>query len=141
MASEHNRTIPLERLFQVNQEIKAKTFQLYLALNPKQHKEGLSGLAEEELKEHEGMIFIYPISQKHTFWMKNTLIDLDLAYISASGEVIEIYTMPKMSTKLFTSTQKVPYVLELKAGTFNRIGLEVGDTIHFSKKFLAYTQP
>lgn len=139
--AENNRTIPLEQLFNMNIEIKGKIFKVWLAIDPKQKHEGLSFLSSDEVDEDEGMLFIYPFNTQCSFWMKNTLIPLNLAYIKEDGTVVDTYTMPKMSTTLFSSTQKIRYVLELRAGVFKKIGLSVGDTILISKEVKVLSKP
>ena len=139
--ADYNRSIPLSDLFQTQLKIKEKTFNLWLAISPKQKKEGLSLLSSDEVDFNEGMLFIYPINEKLSFWMKNTFIALDIAYIKKDGTVSDIYTMPKMSSLLFSSTQKVRYVLELRAGELKKVGLKVGDKIIFPTKIKDLSNP
>jgi len=127
-----HRTIPLEKLFQTDLSLKNKTFKVWLAIDSEQKKEGLSSLLDNEVANNEGMLFIYPFEEKLKFWMKNTLFDLDIAYIKSDGTIIDIYRMPKQSTKIFSSSSKVAYVLELRAGEFEKIDLKVNDKIVFS---------
>ena len=130
--ADFNRTIPLEKLFQTDLLLKDKTFKVWLAIDPEQKREGLSSLLEDEVSTNEGMLFIYPFEEKLKFWMKDTFFDLDIAYIKSDGSVVDIYRMTKQSTKIFSSSSKVSYVLELRAGEFEKVGLKVGDRVVFS---------
>ena len=134
LLAENNRTIPLNKLFQADLLIKGKTFKTWLAFDPKQKEEGLSLLSSDEVSFDEGMLFIYPYEEKLSFWMKDTFFDLDIAYIKSDGTVIDIFTMPNMTEKAFSSSKKVRYVLELRAGEFEKISLRVGEKIVFSKE-------
>jgi len=125
----NEREIPLENLFQTELKIKGRVFNLWLALSPKQQKEGLSSLDPDEVATNEGMLFVYPINKIETFWMKNTFMDLDIAFIDESGEICNIYSMEQQSKKYFSSTKNIRYVLELRQGIFEELNLVVGDKI------------
>ena len=135
------RTISLKKLFKTDLLLKKRTFKVWLAIDLKQKTEGLSSLLSNEVSRNEGMLFIYPFPEKLTFWMKNTFFDLDIAYIDKYGKVIDIYTMPKQSLKFFSSSSKVSYALELRAGEFKKLGLKVNDTIKFSSMVRDLAKP
>ena len=139
--AEGNRTIPLKTFFQTELSVKEKTFQVWLAIDPKQKNEGLRFLTADEVSANQGMLFLYPYEEKLSFWMKNTFFDIDIAYIKSNSEVVDIATMTKMSDKAFSSSEKVRYVLELKAGSFKKVGLKVGDKISIPKKVKEFSQP
>jgi uncharacterized protein len=82
------------------------------------------------LPENGGMLFIYDPPQTATMWMKNTLIPLDMVFISAEGKVhrIESHTEP-FSTTVIPSEGEVVGVLELNAGEADKIGLKRGDKV------------
>jgi uncharacterized membrane protein (UPF0127 family) len=136
----NEREIPLENLFQTELKIKDQIFNLWLALSPKQQQEGLSSLDAEDVKFNEGMLFIYPMNSIQTFWMKDTLINLDIAFIHESGEICNIYTMEEKSQKCFSSTKRIRYVLELRQGVFEELNLSVGDKIELSILIKEFSQ-
>ena len=82
------------------------------------------------LPENGGMLFLYDPPQPAAMWMKNTLIPLDMVFISAEGKVhrIEQNTEP-FSTALISSDGAVVGVLELNAGEAEKIGLKRGDKV------------
>ena len=135
------RTVPLEKLFKTDLNIKNKNFKVWLALNPLQQREGLSFIEDTNLSKEEGMLFVYPMNEKRYFWMKNTLMSLDIAFIKEDGVIDSIYTMETTSKKQFSSQEKVRYVLELKKGTFKSIALKVGAKIKFSKEVIGFSKP
>ena len=141
LLAKSTRTIPLSSLFQTDLLVKEKIFQVWLAIDPKQKNEGLSLLLADEVASTQGMLFLYPYEEKLSFWMKNTYFDLDIAYIKSSGEVVDIATMKRMSKEEFSSSKKVKYVLELKAGSFEKVGLKVGDRINISKELKEFSNP
>ncbi len=82
------------------------------------------------LPENGGMLFLYNPPQPAAMWMRNTLIPLDMVFISADGKVhrIEANTEP-FSTALIASEGAVVGVLELNAGEADKIGLKPGDKV------------
>lgn len=82
------------------------------------------------LPDDAGMLFLYDPPQPAAMWMKNTLIPLDIVFISPAGTVhrIESDTEP-FSTALIPSEGAVAAVLELNAGQADKIGLKRGDQV------------
>ncbi|HKS94724.1 MAG TPA: DUF192 domain-containing protein [Terriglobia bacterium] len=82
------------------------------------------------LPENSGMLFIYDPPQPATMWMKNTLIPLDMVFISADGRVhrIEENAEP-FSEALIPSDGDIVAVLELNGGEADKIGLKRGDKV------------
>jgi uncharacterized membrane protein (UPF0127 family) len=79
-----------------------------------------------------GMLFLYDPPQPITMWMRNTILSLDMIFIGTDGRVhrIESHTEP-FSTDIISSDGTVQGVLEVNAGTANKIGLKVGDEVLF----------
>jgi uncharacterized membrane protein (UPF0127 family) len=77
-----------------------------------------------------GMLFLYPSSQEVIMWMKDTQVSLDMVFIKADGIVhrIEACTTP-LSRMVVPSRGNVAAVLELAAGSTERLGLEPGDRV------------
>lgn len=82
------------------------------------------------LADNAGMLFLYDRPQPVTMWMRNTYISLDMVFIAEGGRVhrIERATEP-FSERVIDSGGNVVAVLELKAGTADRIGLAPGDRV------------
>jgi uncharacterized membrane protein (UPF0127 family) len=79
----------------------------------------------EKLGKNEGMLFVYNEEQFQSFWMKDTPIPLDLAYINRQGKINEIYSLNPHETTVYRSREKAQYVLEVNQGWFkdNEIGV------------------
>ena len=113
----------------------AKCFYVELAVTPEERSRGL--MLREHLDPDKGMLFIYHDEGVHYFWMKNTLIPLDMIWINGNREVISISkdVQPCQTSQCpqIGPGQKVQYVLELNGGASDKIGLAVGDKITFDK--------
>ena len=71
----------------------------------------------ENLNSNEGMLFIFKIPKKASFWMKNTIIPLDLIFIKESGKVDSIYqNLEPLSLKSIKSKSQVKAALEIPGG-------------------------
>lgn len=81
------------------------------------------------LGESAGMLFVFERDDFLSFWMKNTRIPLSIAYISRDGIIREIHDMEPRSLKAINSQHAVRLALEVNQGTFERVGLSVGDRI------------
>jgi uncharacterized membrane protein (UPF0127 family) len=73
-----------------------------------------------------GMLFTFDSFEKRTFWMKDTLVDLDLAVLSEDGAILEILTMQAQSLELHDTEYVVFMALEVAAGWFAGQGIGVG---------------
>ena len=86
-----------------------------------------------------GMLFIFAKSGKHGFWMKNTLISLDMIWLNNYQEIVYIQEnavpcrMPPC--KIYSPDRDALYVLEVNAGYAEEQGLKVGDRADFKIKF------
>ena len=83
------------------------------------------------MSDDHGMLFPYESDRRLSFWMKDTLIPLSIAFISADGIIKEIHDMKPGSLKEVVSSQSVRYALEVNQGLFMRLGVQVGDRIEF----------
>jgi uncharacterized membrane protein (UPF0127 family) len=103
-------------------------FNIEVATTDQERALGL--MFRRSLPENSGMLFLYDPPQPATMWMKNTLIPLDMVFISAEGKVhrIESHTEP-FSTAVIDSDGDVVGVLELNAGEADKIGLKRGDKV------------
>ncbi len=117
------------------------TFKLEVAANTKTRAKGLMG--REKIDEHGGMIFIYKRAQMQRFWMKNCLIDIDLLYLDGRGRIVSMHKMKKeplrgqnetvfdyeRRLKRYPSRRTAQFIIELQAGSIDRLKPKVGQTI------------
>ena len=83
----------------------------------------------ESMDELAGMLFVFQGERYGGFWMKNTLIPLDIAYLGADGTVLEIVHGVPLSLEILTPSQGYRYTLEVNDGWFERHGFGVGDRV------------
>lgn len=88
----------------------------------------------EEMYDNQGMLFVFNNEALHSFYMKNTEIPLDLVFIQSNLKVGSITenAQPLDETGI-SSRVPVQYVLEVNAGLAKKWGLQVGDSIAFSR--------
>ncbi|WP_210424117.1 DUF192 domain-containing protein [Halorussus ruber] len=109
---------------------------LMVADEPSERQSGL--MHRESLANDTGMVFVYPNPQQVSFWMKNTLIPLDMIFVSESGTVLNVQhaePQPNASTSeldTYPSDGKAKYVVELPRGFANRTGVEPGSKLVFN---------
>jgi len=104
--------------------------ELELAITPEQRARGL--MYRESVAANQGMLFIYERPRYLGFWMLNTLIPLDIAYLDTRGEIRQIGQMQpceRQSCPAYRSEHLVNQALEMAAGEFARLGIEVGDQL------------
>jgi uncharacterized membrane protein (UPF0127 family) len=103
-------------------------FDIYLALSREQQIRGL--MRVRELPSSTGMLFVYATEGYHSMWMKNTFLPLDILFAKSDGRVSSIAknTVPQ-SLQSIASTEPVMYVLELNAGTTDRLAIEPGSQL------------
>ncbi|MDR2521677.1 MAG: DUF192 domain-containing protein [Spirochaetaceae bacterium] len=77
-----------------------------------------------------GMLFVYDRDDRLSFWMKNTSIPLSIAFISKTGEIIDILNMTPYRTTPVQSSRSVRYALEVPQGWFTQNGIQTGDRLN-----------
>jgi uncharacterized membrane protein (UPF0127 family) len=76
-----------------------------------------------------GMIFPYDPPAEVTFWMKDTLVPLDIIFIRADGTIARISTAVALSLDLVPSGEPIAVVLEIRAGRAAELGIREGDRV------------
>ena len=81
------------------------------------------------LAENRGMLFVYTDEEARSFWMKNTLIPLSIAYIDSDGRIVDIQDMKPLDDEPphYVSVEPAQYALEVNQGFFEERGVKVGD--------------
>ena len=109
-----------------------------LASTPEQWYRGLTG--RTQLADDEGMLFVYPDSQKRTFWMKGTFIPLSVGLFDAERRLVEILHLdPPRSVMQTTFPETVSkhtarYALEVRQGWFEEHRISVGDVFELQSE-------
>jgi uncharacterized membrane protein (UPF0127 family) len=81
------------------------------------------------LPEDRGMLFVFDREQPLSFWMKNTLIPLSIAYIDSQGRIVDIQDMQPLDETPHPSAEPAQYALEVNQGFFADRGIEVGNVL------------
>lgn len=106
-----------------------QTFKVEAALTDAQRMKGL--MNRKSLDAQSGMLFVYSYEQQLSFWMKNTLIPLDIAFIAGDGHILNIESMEPLDESTVSSDGKAMYALEMNSGFFEKHNIKVGDRIEF----------
>ena len=83
----------------------------------------------KSMGKNNGMLFKFPYATRLSFWMKNTYIPLDIAYIGDDGKILQIESMTPLSTRAIASKYECKYALEVNKGWFKDNGISVGSKI------------
>lgn len=111
------------------------TVQAWVADTPAKQERGLMEITQ--LPENKGMIFLFDREDQQLFWMKNTLIDLDIIFIAADKTVTRVAERVPHSTRITPDDQVAlapgygQYVLELAATTAEKHGVVPGSKLEF----------
>ena len=91
---------------------------------------GVGLMNREEMATGAGMLFVYDRPQPVSFWMRNTLIPLDMIFMNESGRVTRIHenAVPLDETSI-PGGDDVQFVLEINGGLSKRLGIEVGSEL------------
>jgi uncharacterized protein len=106
------------------------TFRVELAVTPEEHARGL--MYRSRLETDAGMLFVSREPRPQSFWMKNTLIPLDMIFISGDRRIVGIVenAEPETETPRFVAVPS-QYVLEIGGGLSSRLGIRTGQRVEF----------
>ncbi len=106
-------------------------FRVEIAASLAEQERGL--MFRRELSPDRGMIFPYDPPQEVSFWMKNTLIPLDMIFIRADGAIARISTARPLSLETVPSGEPVVAVLEIGGGRAAELGIREGDRVEWKR--------
>jgi uncharacterized membrane protein (UPF0127 family) len=110
------------------------SFQVQLATNDASRAKGL--MLRKSLAPDHGMLFAFPYQAEQSFWMKDTLIPLDMLFFKKDRKLVSVQLdVPPCKADpcpTYPSSKPVTYVLELAAGTVARLGIVQGDRFSLS---------
>ncbi len=109
--------------------VKDSCYDVEIAKTPQEQARGL--MFRESLADGKGMLFVFESEIRHSFWMKNTLISLDIIWIDSDGKIVYISqnTPPCVADPCPSYAPDAPakYVLEVAAGQIQKTGAQAGD--------------
>ena len=122
------------KLPRVNVVLGNKTVKLWVAASTRTRARGLMYI--HKMPDNRGMLFVFHRIGPQTFWMKHTLIPLDLIFLNQHGVIVRHYRMPPDHGKqLYPSGRPIHYAIELNAGEFQRLRLHDSMRINIPKRF------
>ncbi len=126
---QHDQLI-LEKLTIQNHKGRKFRFEIEVARSPSEQAYGL--MNRKSLPIDNGMLFIFPSEDERSFWMKNTLIPLDIIFIKADGTIHSIHesAIPHDLTPVL-SKGPVMAALELNGGRTADLGIKAGDKVFY----------
>lgn len=128
------RTRPAPPVVSIRTDTGAVAVRVELATTPEAWSRGLMG--RRSLAENAGMLFVFTDDAVRTFWMKDTLIALDVIFTDAIGRVVSVKTMtpcvasrPEAACPTYESGAPARYALEVRAGFAAARGIRPGQTL------------
>jgi uncharacterized membrane protein (UPF0127 family) len=85
----------------------------------------------DSLPLNHGMLFVYPDEEVRSFWMRNTRIPLDIAFVDRNGTIVNVERMEARTDDNTLSAAPVMYALEMQAGWFAENEVGAGDRMEF----------
>lgn len=83
----------------------------------------------EAMPRDEGMLFVFPADRARCLWMRDTPLALSVAFLDATGRIVEVMDLSARSDEIRCSSLPARYVLEMQAGWFVDAGVAVGDVV------------
>ncbi len=122
----------LDQLGTMRLSIKGQEFELWIADEFSETSRGLMHVTAEQMAPladgtKRGMIFIFSFEQPLAFWMKNTIIPLDIAYLKSDRTVVSVHTMAALDTTSVPSAAPARFAIEVNADVFISLGVQPGD--------------
>lgn len=125
------KTVPEPTVYIATSQGKEVRVRVEVARSPEERRIGL--MHRQSLDKGSGMIFIFEKQDIQTFWMKNTLIPLDMIFIGTDLEVVgAVQNAQPMSLKPCMVDKPSQFVLEVAGGFVQRHGIGPGTSVRFS---------
>jgi uncharacterized protein len=116
-----------EVLLTIKSKNKVHRFTVEVAATPEQQETGM--MFRTSVAPDRGMIFPYEPAQEVGFWMKNTLIPLDIIFIRADGTIVRITKAEALDLTPLPSGEPITAVLEIGGGRAAELGIKEGDIV------------
>lgn len=112
-------------------QLAGQVFQLEVAADPESRRQGLMG--RSELEDGTGMLFDFPTGTRPSIWMRNMQIALDLLFIDGQARLVHVFAdvppCAELPCDVYEADQPLRFVIEVPAGTAERLGLQPGDQL------------
>ena len=119
--------LPTEEVVIKTKDGKEFSFVTEMALTPGEQATGM--MFRTEMGPDEGMLFVFTETRRAAFWMRNTLISLDMIFVRPNGRIANIITAPPETDNSRRSNGRVLAVLEIPGGRAAELGIKAGDLV------------
>ena len=118
-------------------EVGSHKFKAWVMDTPGKRQEGMMFLKPEAIAANEAMLFVFTEAQPLSFWMQNTVTPLDIGYVSADKKLLNVQAGKPYDETPLPSTGDAKYVVEVKQGTFRKLGIKPGAAVKFPADVVA----
>ena len=116
----------------------AEILEAELALTPAEEQTGM--MYRTNILDTDAMLFVLPVTQRASFWMKNCPESISAAYIDPNGVILEIHHFEKNDTNAVeAASENIRFVLETSDGWFTNHHIGVGTVLRTEKGSLSET--
>ncbi|NPA46147.1 MAG: DUF192 domain-containing protein [Chlorobi bacterium] len=99
-----------------------------------EYKRTIGLMYRKHMNDNQAMLFVFPDEQPRYFWMHNTYLPLDIIFLDKNRKIVSVQKNAKpLNDQSLPSGQPAQYVLEIKGGLYDRLGLRKGDSLAVSK--------
>ena len=115
---------------------KKKSVSIQAEVSDEPGERAIGLMNRNKIDKNKGMLFVYNYPSAPQFWMKNTLVSLDILFSDYEGRIIKIFeNVPRMSTKRVTAGDGVFFVLEVNSGVVQEYEIDTSWILNFSDFF------
>jgi len=115
-------TLPQNRV----ETIQVNTIPLQVEIADDEVSRNMGLMFRHSVPDGTGMLFSFPLQETQSFWMKNTFVPLSIAFIDRSGLITNIEHMTPHDLNNVSSSDPVPFALEVRQGWFEENGVTAG---------------
>ncbi len=136
-STRHYRDNP-KRLYQLGElsvtkiKIGSHKFDSWVMDTDMKRAEGMMFLENKDFLDTDSMTFVYNEPFVMNFWMRNTLVDLDIAFVDKKFSIVRVTTMKKLDESQVSSNKSALYAIEFRAGLLKKKGITAGMRVEFS---------
>ncbi len=110
----------------------ADTVVAEIASTPRAHETGL--MFRDSVPDGTGMLFVFDEEEIRGFWMDNTYVDLDVAFMDASFRIVDIQHLEALDREVKNSRAPFMYAIEVRRGWLAEHGVAVGDVVSVERR-------
>jgi uncharacterized membrane protein (UPF0127 family) len=122
---------PLTTVTFVNKEGEEIDLLVEVVDTPEERSRGL--MFRESMPENQGMLFVFEQEGQYSFYMRDTLLPLSIAFVEGEGDIIEIEDMEPLTEDLHAPEEPYLYAIEVNQGWFDRHGIGAGAGVRIAR--------